>query len=1467
MSNASVRIRVQSVALTLLMIGSVFASVPLAGANTNGGSGGPGPTSMETFEPSSSSDKIHVWKRTAYPLRSDNTDAATKLVPPDTEGKRGTDVKSLTFSRGSYSQNPTGVFNPGTTISFDFKEGRANAGLDLPSSSYDVRYIRAKITNTDSTGLPGTFKDAADLLAETPNDNAEFADVGTLDDYNGAGGSFSFTDSPSAVGPYVYYAVLEPDNSGRISVDGSGHVTVSDKITILGTTAISVQETTPSVSVPSSVEPGDTISFDVSSQPHGSDATHIAALYDKDKVEDSNQQIEITDGSLGPNFDLEEDATFRHEFSEMVGVADVEDGITFNGNDLSDGELSRSVGIGSTIDFIASDLGTSSPSVESGFNGESKTLHASVDAITASGDSSPTIDVETTSEFAEGTYQWVYIAKESSSDTRYSSKAGTITIEEQTTTSSGGGGGGGTTTTTDTTPPTADAGSDREVTVGSEVTFDGSGSSDNIGISSYDWTFPDGSSKSGETVTETFDSTGSYTVDLTVTDGEGNSDTDSVTITVEDETAAAIETSDTLVGLNTTVSFDATGSTGSIESYEWSFPDTDTTATGESVEHTFTTTGTYTVTLTVTDDDGVVSTATVDITVSDKTPPSFELDLPDTVREDSSVTFNVSNATDNVGVSEIAWELGDGTTATGESVTHTYGDPGSYTVTVTVSDDANLSVTQDQVVTVNGPEPTTSPTSHNFTEVGVTSTSTTGVEITNDGNVPLDLGNASITGSTPDQFSLSRDVSNLPTVYQGTTESLQIQYTPTDVGTHSATLTVPTNDTDSPNITVSVSGTGAGTSLRVDDSDLRFNQTDIGESATKTVTLTNRDPDAVSVEATVGGSNPDAYEIEGSQQVTIESGENLTKTVRFSPTEIGNTSANLDLQPDGDATSVTVSLLGTGRGPRATLSDSVTFGAVKKGNAGNGTAKLSNTGTAPLNVTNLSIAGSDADNFGVADPATLPTLSPGGSTAFNVSFTPQQSRAYDGRLIIGTNDTEGTAAANLTGQGLAPKIGVNISALKFGNVSLNTTQTERFTITNPESSPMDLTVSETVVLGEDTETFSVSEGNASAESYELAPGEQERISVDINPTTPGSKAGQLRLLSNAQNNPQVDIWLTNTNTVVDMDVNASNGTQSVNASIENVTANETVTLNTSALTTTEGPQPDTSGGSDDGGDADESGDDGSTADSVSVTSVSVQTTTNTDFSMNMSTQAEADEETPEFTNASTRGTEPLEYINVSHSVPNSEIAEASMTTKIDKETIEEMETTDPEDVSLYRYNDGEWGEQPTQIERETDDAVVYNVSADGFSEWTVGAKQAQFEVINAGVNVSKVRTGDGARIDVRISNTGGADGEFDTELLLNGEVVESRAIEISAGGASQVSFERSFDQSGEYNLRVNDFPVGNVTVESVATETGPGTAASDADGTDGSDSGGASPGPLALVLVVVVLIAIAVVAVRARDQS
>lgn len=176
----------------------------------------------------------------------------------------------------------------------------------------------------------------------------------------------------------------------------------------------------------------------------------------------------------------------------------------------------------------------------------------------------------------------------------------------------------------DVIPPTAVAGDDLEVDIDTLVNFNGSGSSDNVGIVNYTWTFVDVTAQTlyGVNTSYTFANAGIFSVTLNVTDEAGLYDTDIVNITVLEEPAAgptADAGPDQTVDVDTTVTFDGSDSTGA-DNYTWTFTYDGETQTLYGVAPTFAfeIAGTYDVTLTVKDTANITDTDTVVIDVSEE---------------------------------------------------------------------------------------------------------------------------------------------------------------------------------------------------------------------------------------------------------------------------------------------------------------------------------------------------------------------------------------------------------------------------------------------------------------------------------------------------------------------------------------------------------------------------------------------------------------------------------------------------------------------------------------------------------------------------------------------------------------------------------------------------------------------------------------------------------------------------------
>ncbi|NTW38914.1 MAG: PKD domain-containing protein, partial [Cellulomonadaceae bacterium] len=162
-----------------------------------------------------------------------------------------------------------------------------------------------------------------------------------------------------------------------------------------------------------------------------------------------------------------------------------------------------------------------------------------------------------------------------------------------------------------------------------------------------------------------------------------------------------------------TASFDGAGSSdpdGTVTSYAWAFGDGQT-GSGVTAQHTYAAAGTYPVTLTVTDNGLKTATSTGSVTVTD--PPPNQLPTatftPSTAGPVVSVDGTASTDPDGT-IASYAWAFGDGGTATGATAQHTYAAGGTFTVTLTVTDDDGGTALTSQDVTVVAPPVNQAPT-------------------------------------------------------------------------------------------------------------------------------------------------------------------------------------------------------------------------------------------------------------------------------------------------------------------------------------------------------------------------------------------------------------------------------------------------------------------------------------------------------------------------------------------------------------------------------------------------------------------------------------------------------------------------------------------------------------------------------------------------------------------------------------
>lgn len=143
-----------------------------------------------------------------------------------------------------------------------------------------------------------------------------------------------------------------------------------------------------------------------------------------------------------------------------------------------------------------------------------------------------------------------------------------------------------------------------------------------------------------------------------------------------------------------------------VESWKWYFDDGNT-STQQNTTHSYEEPGRYHVALVVTDAEGNRNWTRQAVHVElPELRAAFQV-TPSSPTVDQLVDFNGTETVSGANQT-YRWTLGDGTTASGRNVTHRYDEPGTYEITLNVTDEHGRSDEAMASLTVSAPENSTS---------------------------------------------------------------------------------------------------------------------------------------------------------------------------------------------------------------------------------------------------------------------------------------------------------------------------------------------------------------------------------------------------------------------------------------------------------------------------------------------------------------------------------------------------------------------------------------------------------------------------------------------------------------------------------------------------------------------------------------------------------------------------------------
>jgi hypothetical protein len=404
-----------------------------------------------------------------------------------------------------------------------------------------------------------------------------------------------------------------------------------------------------------------------------------------------------------------------------------------------------------------------------------------------------------------------------------------------------------------------------------------------------------------------------------------------------------------------------------------------------------------------------------------------------------------------------------------------------------------------------GPVATLAPTSLDFGNQPVGSTSWAHTELHNSGNAPMTISSIVASGD----FSTTNTCPLSPSqmaVRSGCI--IYVTFTPLAAGARTGTITITDDAPNSPQ-TISLSGTGTGGSpvVTLSATSLDFGSQPIGTpSAPQSVIITNTGTASLTI-SSINGS-PDFPRTENCPiGRAMAVGASCTSTLTFTPTGVGLREGTLTIASDAPGSPHLVNLSGTGVGPAVTLSaNTLHFADQPLGTTtAPQTVTLTNSGNAPLTISSITTSGAYAQSNNCVS-----TLAAGASCAITVTFTPTVVGGQSGTLTIADDASGSPHTVALNGIGLGAVATLSKTSLDFANQFVGSTgSAQTVTLTNSGNAPM--TISSITASGDFAQTHDCGTSLAATASC--------TISATFTPTAAGSRTGALTITDNTSGSP------------------------------------------------------------------------------------------------------------------------------------------------------------------------------------------------------------------------------------------------------------------------------------------------------------------------------------------------------------
>jgi ASPM-SPD-2-Hydin domain-containing protein/HYDIN/CFA65/VesB family protein len=390
------------------------------------------------------------------------------------------------------------------------------------------------------------------------------------------------------------------------------------------------------------------------------------------------------------------------------------------------------------------------------------------------------------------------------------------------------------------------------------------------------------------------------------------------------------------------------------------------------------------------------------------------------------------------------------------------------------------------------------------------------VTITNTDSVDHTITSVSAGGADGGQFNVDGSACGLVTA--GSSCDVSVTFDPTSTGPKSATVDIASDDGSGSVATLS--GTGISFLASASPATLGFNSHVINTSTSLPVTLTNTGTEdltvsGVSILNATAGAGFSATGCVG----PLAAGGSCQISVTFNPTAAGSHTATLSISDSATNGPQTVALSGTATAAGVSVPATLDFGNVLPNTTATKTLTITNNGSAPLNVSAISLLGGLP--FAVVSGSNClagPVAAAGGTCTVQVTYHPTITGGASDTLQIASDAPGSPASVTVTGNSISKFVDISPAIHGFGTLTVGKLGSPvPYTLTNKDVAPLSLGANPIRISGRNSHSFVVTANTCV--NRVLAANGTCAFNVRFSPGSAGPLSGVVRELDSAPDSP------------------------------------------------------------------------------------------------------------------------------------------------------------------------------------------------------------------------------------------------------------------------------------------------------------------------------------------------------------